>query len=280
MPAITRQKACMARADSKRRCDKQLPACQRCLDRDVDCVYLQPKRQRRDPIPIACHTRSEDFPAPETHGDAEAFESSLDFVDWRALEAADLDLSLSDVIIPYIQPLSVSAASVPTHEVAFESGNVSSTRCPRFLRDETWAMRHCNREVVCATGVELEPFIRAVEEMLQSWVKNGCNSFMHRRLYEKGMPTCLQDAFTTLATYTGRTPAVKETILQIVEERTSALASQSPPTAGGAQGILAHLGRVQALFVYEFIGLFDGSVRLRASAEKHIPTLRRWVIRM
>ncbi|KAI1102858.1 putative aldo/keto reductase [Jackrogersella minutella] len=116
--------------------------------------------------------------------------------------------------------------------------------------------------------------------MLQCWVKNCHNSFIHRRLYEKGMPTCVQDAFTTLAAYTGRTPATKETILLIAEERSSTLARQSPPTTGSAQGIMAHLARVQALFVYEFIQLFDGSVRVRTSAEKQLPTLLQWVTRM
>ncbi|KAK5271970.1 hypothetical protein LTR40_013977, partial [Exophiala xenobiotica] len=94
------------------------------------------------------------------------------------------------------------------------------------------------------------------------------------------MPTCLQDAFTTLAAYNGRTPAVTETVLQIAEERSSALVRQNSPTASGAEGIRAHLARVQALFVYEFIRLFDGSVRVRASAEQQLPTLRRWVIQM
>jgi hypothetical protein len=73
---------------------------------------------------------------------------------------------------------------------------------------------------------------------------------------------------------------VKEIILQIAEERSCALICQNSPTAGGAQGILGHLARVQALFVYEFIRLFDGSVRLRASAEQQLPTLRRWVTQM
>jgi hypothetical protein len=73
---------------------------------------------------------------------------------------------------------------------------------------------------------------------------------------------------------------VKETILQIVEERLSVLVRQSPPTDSRAHGTLDHLGRVQALFTYEFIALFDGSVRLRATAEKHIPTLRQWVNQM
>ncbi len=278
MPAIPRQKACIACANSKRRCDKQLPECQRCLDRDVDCVYPQPKRRRRD------HARRdsqvEGFHALQNYAGDDAVGSSLDLGDWGELGAADLDISLSDVIIPYTATPWETVGSLSAQGVGLESPNISSTPCPWFLQNETWVMRHCNEEPACTTDIRLDPFIRTVEEMLQHWVSHGYNSFIHRRLYEKGMPTCLQDAFTTLAAYNGRTPAVTETILQIAEERSSALVRQSPPTAAGAQGIRAHLARVQALFVYEFIQLFDGSVRVRASAEQQLPTLRRWVTQM
>jgi hypothetical protein len=278
MSAIPRQKACTSCADSKRRCDKQLPQCQRCLDRDVDCVYPQPKKRRRDSI-----TRDSQPGAPfafQNNVETDALGASFDLADWGTMEAADLDLPFSDVINPYIPQLPASVAGPSTQEVLLESGNISSTASPWFLRDETWVKHYSDHDPDCATNIKMEPFIRAVEEMLKFWVKNGYNSFIHRRLYEKGMPTCLQDAFTTFAAYTARTPAVKETILQIAEERSSALVCQSPPTAGGAEGILAQLARVQALFVYEFIRLFDGSVRLRASAEQQLPTLRRWVTEM
>ena len=278
MPAIPRQKACIACANSKRRCDKQLPECQRCLDGDVACIYPQPKRRRRDPI--VGDSQIEKLPPLPGYANANALGNSFDIGEWGATGAADFDVSLSDVMIPYIPPLSPSVTGPSAQGLVLENTNISSTPCPWFLRDETWALQHSSEEPACVTDVELDPFIRAVEEMLQFWVRNGFNSFIHRRLYEKGMPTNLQTAFTTLAAYTGRTPAMKETFLQIAQERSSALARQSPPTAGGAQGILAHLERVQALFVYEFIQLFDGSVRLRASAEQHIPTLRRWVTEM
>ena len=94
------------------------------------------------------------------------------------------------------------------------------------------------------------------------------------------MPTCVQDAFTTYAAYSNITQAVKETILQITDERLSTLVHQQPPSTNDAQGILDHLARVQALFVYEFIGLFDGSPRLRVSAEQQLSTLRSWVTQM
>ncbi|KAI2783745.1 hypothetical protein F4815DRAFT_457775 [Daldinia loculata] len=284
MPAIPRQKACIACADSKRRCDKQLPECQRCLDRDVDCVYPQPKRRRRNPI--ARVSRPEELPAIQSHADADADADAdvsgggLDFGDWGAMGAADLDVSLSDVIMSYIPSPPAHVASQPTQRLALESDDISSTPCPWFLGDETWIMQHSQKQPATSANVELEPFIRAVEEMLHFWVRNGYNSFIHRRLYDKGLPMCLQDAFTTLATYVSRTQAMKETILQIAEWRSSALASQGPCAAGGAQGIRAQLARIHALFVYQFILLFDGSVRSRAHAEKQQPTLRQWVTQM
>ncbi|KAK5452274.1 hypothetical protein LTS15_007340 [Exophiala xenobiotica] len=278
MPAVPRQKACIACADSKRRCDKQLPECQRCLDRDVDCAYPQPKKRRRDRA--WRDSQGEELPTLQNHAGADALGSSLDFGDWGELGAADLDIPLSDVIIPYTPTPWETVGSLSTQGVGLESGNIASTPCPWFLQNETWALRHCNEEPACPVDIRLDAFIRTVKEMLQNWVSHGYNSFIHQRLYEKGMPTCLQDAFTMLAAYNGRTSAVTETVLQIAEERSSALVRQNPPTAGGAQGIRAHLARVQALFVYEFIRLFDGSVRVRASAEQQLPTLRRWVIQM
>lgn len=278
MPATPRQKACIACADSKRKCDKQVPECQRCLDRDVDCLYPPPKRRRREPI--ARDGPTEELIPLENYADADVLGNGLDFWDWGAIEAAGLDMSPSDVVIPSVPALSAATVSLPTQGVLFENSDISSSIYPWFLRDETWVMEHANHEPACVSFAELEPFIRIVDEMLQFWVANGHNSFIHRRLYENGLPTCLQDAFTTLAAYNGRTPAVKEIILQIAEQRSAALTRQSPPSTGGAEGILAHLARVQALFVYEFIRLFDGSVRVRASAEQQLPILRQWVTLM
>lgn len=196
------------------------------------------------------------------------------------MRAPDLDIGLSDVMVPYIPPLSADVVNLPVQEVLYESGSVCSTHCPWFLRDETWVVQHGHDESICVEAMDLRSLIRAVEDMLLCWAMGGHNSFIHRRLYEKGMPKCVQDAFTTLASYAGRTPAVTETILQIADERSSELERQPEPAKSGPDGIREHLARVHALFVYEFIRLFDGSVRLRASAEQQIPTLRRWVVQM
>lgn len=241
-------------------------------------MYPQPKRHRRNPV--AHHSLAEEPPADQNYADTDVPASNLDFGVWDAVDATDLGVFLPDMTLPTIPTLPLSVADVSTQGAGLEGGNLSSPTHPWFLRDENWVMEHRNHDPTCGTKVELEPFILAVEEMLQFWVKNGHNGFIHRRLYEMGMPICVQDAFTTLSAYTARTPAVSQTILQIADERSSALIRQSSPSAGGAQNILGHLARVHALFVYVFIRLFDGSLRARASAEKHVPTLRRWVSQM
>lgn len=115
--------------------------------------------------------------------------------------------------------------------------------------------------------IEYELLVRSVDEMLQYWVKKGHHSFIHRRLYDKGIPSYIQDGFTTLASHISRTLAVEDVILPIAEERCNALVCQtSPPTR--AHGIAARLALVQALFVYLFIRSFNGSIRVRASAGK------------
>ncbi|KAK6066652.1 hypothetical protein SCUP515_10596 [Seiridium cupressi] len=107
------------------------------------------------------------------HISDDAIGDSLNLRDWGAMGTPDLDVSLPDVMSPYISTLSAPMMGLLAQDSDLESSELS----------------------------KLEPFIRAVEEMLQYWVRNGYHSFIDYPLHEKGMPTCLQDAFTTLATY-------------------------------------------------------------------------------
>jgi hypothetical protein len=183
-------------------------------------------------------------------------------------------------MVPYVPLPSPRTALVPDRDFIVENGNPTESPVPWFLKDETWVLHHYTQIQKCVTVVQLEPFIFAVRDMMQIWVKAGHNMFLHRRLYEKGMPTCLQDAFTTLASYISCTAEMKDLVLQIAEERSSKLVQEPPPDISGYQEILQHIARVHALFVYAFIRLFDGSIRLRTSAERQLPTLRKWVREM
>ncbi|KAI0550601.1 hypothetical protein F4679DRAFT_199284 [Xylaria curta] len=306
MAAIPRrQKACIPCAESKRRCDKELPECRRCIDKDLDCAYPQPKKRRRD-LGSARGTQTDQHPTVASTDEREqagdlilsdypsvdidtsinaAGTSNLDFGYWDSTATNTLQMHfLDNAMIPYV-PTSTASAPSPYPDQGLgvdDSADSHSTPCsPFFLKDETFVIQHKQENPDCMTTVEMEPFICEVEKMLKAWVTDGFNGFIHRRLYDKGMPTCVQDAFTTFAAYTNRTPATRETLLQIADDRASALTQHAVrPVANGVQEIWAHLARVHALFVYVFIRLFDGSVRMRTSAERQIPTLRSWVTQM
>jgi hypothetical protein len=271
MPLIVRQKVCIPCASSKRKCDKQLPECRRCLDKDMDCVYPQPRKQRRDTTARRSHA-SGDF-VTSVINEAHTING---FEGWDGIEDISLDVSLSGFIDVSRSTLEgpVTGSSIPGLEHRIDMANAPS---PWFLGEETWVLQQGKEEPDCVTSAELEPFIQAVNEMLKSWTKTGHNNFIHHRLYERGMPKCLQHAFTTLATYVGRTSAMEETILRIVEEHALTLVQEDCSTTIDAQGIQDHLGRILALFIYLFIRLFGSSVRLRASAEIQLPILRRWL---
>lgn len=249
------------------------------MDRDVDCAYPQPKRRRRDAL--WTNVQAQSLPPLPTYPDANMpGPSSIGLEGWDAMGAVGIDDSLFNEGNQYAQLLPQPLMSPLLQRNEVESVQPSSISRPWFLQEETWTMQQSSPGPGCTADLDYEPYVEAVEQMLHSWVQHGHNSFVHRRLYKNGMPPCIQDAFTTLAAYVGRTSAVKSTILQIADDRAISLACQEAPAASGAQGLLAHLARVQALFVYQFIRLFDGSVRLRASAEQQLPTLRLWVTQM
>jgi hypothetical protein len=275
MSRFRRQKACIACANSKRRCDKGLPECGRCLDKDIECLYPQPKRQQK--------VAHEGFPEHQhVHTDTVPDIGALDFGDWGPGEFFEpsmimpnmVQLSMPSALLPYA---SISS-SQPGSSYSIISQKERSE--PWFMREETWVMEQTKHGPSCGEAIDLESFIPVVEVMLQCWLRNGHNSFIHQRLYKTSMPICMQDAFTTLATYNSWTPATTEMILQIAIELVSALTVDVTPTTKGRDGLLQRLARVQSLFIYEFILLFDGSVRSRAAAESYIPILREWVTQL
>lgn len=276
MPPSHGRKACVACAECKRKCGKELPSCNRCLDRGVHCIYPLPVRRQQKRIGTAISQ----FAALQHLSDATVLANSVNFGSWSSVQDIASDNGISASVVPYLPTNGLFDDDFVATATALDQSHVPSLPSPWFLQDETWNLESSSHTPACVTIIQLEPFIDAVGEMLRCWVTSGHNSFIHWRLYRLGMPTCLQDAFTTFATYTGRSVRTRETILQIVENRLFALTNQTPSAFRGSEAIRDQLARVQAMFVYEFIGLFDGSVRLRSAAQQRLPTLRRWTTRM
>jgi hypothetical protein len=278
MTPVFRRKACFACANAKRRCDKQLPECQRCLDRDIDCAYPQPKRRPRG--------------RPGSDLDHRTL-SAFDYTDFGPLSLEtdagldlwprEVDFDLVDGLVEgtAVVAISQSSTSLPeeTHWAEQYDHHPIVSR-PWFLREETWFSHPRSLDVDCELTIEYEPYVDAVRCMLYQWVTDGHNSFIHQKLYESGLPSWLQDAFTTLAAYKNRSPAVKNTVLQIAQDKAAALIACDTHITTDVAGVAAQLSRVQALFVFLFIRLFDGAVHPRATAESQILTLRLWLTQL
>lgn len=151
---------------------------------------------------------------------------------------------------------------------------------PWYLELDSWKLQHHTKDPDCAIEVNYDPYVSEVRSMLRSWSTTGCNTFIHRKLYESGMPRCIQEAFTMISAYFHCSSDMKSAVMQIAEDNSCRLAQRKLPNTGDGKQILDHLSRVHALFVYVFVRLFDGSIRLRASAEKQIPLLRSWIAEM
>ncbi|KAM0421153.1 hypothetical protein ACHAPT_011045 [Fusarium lateritium] len=116
-----------------------------------------------------------------------------------------------------------------------------------------------------------------VKNWLKEWVETGSSPFTHPELNKKSVPSCVQDAFMALSTYFNKTGKTSDMVYRFIEDKADKLAmSHENPQAS----IIDEIGRVLSLLIYTFIRLFDGNIRQRHFAEKHLPILHNWTKQM
>ncbi|KAH6985226.1 hypothetical protein EDB80DRAFT_768029 [Ilyonectria destructans] len=236
-----KRKTCLACTKSKRSCDKGVPTCQRCLDRQITCQYPKARRYARTK------------PAPSK---TQSAEGELD----EEQPLAVVNMSI----------LSMRDATSPNEEWW-------------FLSPSTWTT---DRSISC-TGIlpnhtpAMHLWIDELRDWLRIWIEQGHNPFIHKQLYlYPDMPACLQDALSTFATYLLKTKQNEVTTMNIVQRRADILiaaqgvAGETPNWP--SMPTIDHLARVQALFIYQYIRLFDGNIRQRALADRELPILALW----
>jgi Fungal Zn(2)-Cys(6) binuclear cluster domain len=237
------QRACKSCARAKRRCDRQEPRCTRCRRRGIQCSYPAAKQTAF----VLCTD------------DNTSSHQLLDNI-FSCGPAADPFNKLSQT---ETQPAS---DWLDEWNLGFLSLPVS----PRSVAHE-----------------QLVRFVTMIREWLTQWVDQGSNPFIHAFLYRSQMPPCVQDAYTTLSCYLHKKPSNEQMIFRIVEDRAKQLIASEgvlPTKVSDQSGkdssslnSIEHLARVQSLFVYQVLGLFDGDIRLRHFAESQIPVLDNWV---
>ncbi|KAI5460427.1 hypothetical protein BGZ63DRAFT_424933 [Mariannaea sp. PMI_226] len=255
---IAYRRACIACAVSKRRCSKQLPACKRCDAKGLGCLY-PPVRQQIDLLPSS---GAENI---LSHGptDYDAF-LHFDFAELQEIPSTSSDSQGSSV------------------DVAHDLARRMPTSTPFwFAAHDSWEVSHTppDQLVECIEEKNLKAYIATIQAWLKQWITDGHCPLFHRHLYQIHMPRCIQDAYTALIAYLNRAPSTESTVFHIIEDRVNQLLKEyatKSPLDSASLTVIDHAARVQALLVFQMIRLFDGDIRMRARAEKQLPTLVSW----
>ncbi|KAJ0140979.1 hypothetical protein CTA2_1604, partial [Colletotrichum tanaceti] len=293
MTRLTKQKACLACTESKRRCDKRLPTCTRCDDRDVDCQYPVTKRRRphhhdRSFLDITPTRQQQQQQQQQQLNDAATMADTLEF-DAAALAAAGawgsmpwLNLDFTSATTLGLQPASSGLTGPPPPPPPQESSESSrqthDNHHPQhpqhpqptaaetsvagsrwFLAPSSWRIHQWPVPAHDAYPVAvMTNFNRGLQAWVRRWATQGHNPLIHRALYAEGghFPACVQDAFTTAVACHHKTPQNEAFVHRVLDERAAALvaaAAAAPPLE-----TRDHLARVHALHVYTVLRLYDG----------------------
>ncbi|KAK1246708.1 hypothetical protein MKX08_000510 [Trichoderma sp. CBMAI-0020] len=243
--------ACIACTKAKRGCSKQTPSCQRCLEKKVVCRY----------------------PAPRITPPYD-----LVFAENGAVSAVPASSERSLLLSP------ASHGGSEQHE----SQTAEDLRHPWFLSPASWTIDHSTSSIpsqITFSDEALTYFIGQLHAWLRQYASQGHCPFIHSQLWKIHLPDCIQDAFASLSAYQSKTPATERMVMRIIENRANNLVGGHSASANEDFGVVmldsaCHLARTQALLIYKIIRLFDGDIRARAQAEKHIDTLSLWARQM
>ncbi|KAI1133686.1 hypothetical protein F5Y10DRAFT_228344 [Nemania abortiva] len=282
------RRACVACTKAKRQCSKQVPKCRRCLEKGLQCMYLPPRRPEITATAEVTETSlalssSGDPPLDEgliaiSPGLADPFnigipeDSAFGFLPMTETDLESLAL-----------PTEVEPSRIPPQAIV-PSDALVGLRGAWFLAPESWTAEFTEPPptTIRETERSLKQYIEQVQLWMRQWVTEGHSPLHHPELYSFYMPRHVQDAYTAVATYIGKTRENECTVHRILEDRVAQLLQDQAvevslgTASGDGLSIFDRLSRVQSLLCYQLIRLFDGDIRMRGQAEALIPTLFLW----
>lgn len=120
--------------------------------------------------------------------------------------------------------------------------------------------------------------IDAIKSFHKSLAATMKTPFLHPRLYEDDIPSCILDAFSASMLYLNKNEANEAAVLMVLDAYAMRLLERGPLfESRNPRDLLAH---VQALLIYQTIRIFDVSIRHRARADAAMGTLRDWTVQL
>ncbi|ETS81067.1 hypothetical protein PFICI_06069 [Pestalotiopsis fici W106-1] len=284
---LQHRKACQQCTKAKRKCDKQIPTCRRCIRKRAHCQYPTTRRyERKVKSPRQLRGASNDTAGPQLPvpiGEGATVErcqaepavvGSFTGCDDSDMAHHSLELLSPIPVLPVANPAPMSNLDVRSW----------------FCGPDAWSMNHhipatssnLSLPSSAVNALALKQWVESIRGSLRYWIEFGHNIFIHKHLYlHIGLPSSLQDAWMALTAYHSKTKENEEITLTMVGDRAQNYILQQSlmdniTSTASTGDVWSHLVRVQTLFIYQFIRLFDGDIRQRALAEKQIPTLDAW----
>lgn len=309
-PTHHRLRACTACTKAKRPCNKRLPRCERCVQKGVLCKYPPARQtawdyalanekdgeaQSAESTPAAISPAGQGSTSDTMPSDAgSAPKEDFNFRSW--LEASMGHCSAFAPPELRVHGELVGLAAAPSFNLSSLRDMVLKCTIPRqedwFYSPEAWEVTRTAQSELSSDLfdlVALKQFVKTIQEWVRRWGTTGRCPFIHHRLYNRRFPSVVQDAYTALAAYNSRTAETTELCFRIIQDRVARLVEDNlcagastlaEPTMVPMLDPFDHLARVQALLVYETIGLLDGDITLRETAERYMPTLTQWAKEM
>lgn len=119
--------------------------------------------------------------------------------------------------------------------------------------------------------------IAQFKNMVPQLVQLSQSPFIHCSSYESMPPVVYQDLLGVSALYCHKSNQNKTTIFSMLDSRVSTLITSSKSSSWSIQDYLVG---IQALIIYQIIRLFDGDIRQRANAERHMNILEAWTMHL
>ncbi|KAB5566256.1 hypothetical protein GE09DRAFT_1055831 [Coniochaeta sp. 2T2.1] len=298
----TRQKNCTACVLAKRRCDRRMPVCKRCVDRKIDCVYAKAVTISGAQAPDTTRTLPTYM---DMNLDHLQFESSacspFSFSPGIPLDSEYLDFMTVDSQIHTVETSSGTNRDYPPSSNPFadmldgiggpnlqkslvSTDHITTIERPSSPVDQDSLNAYDKMADICGY---LEPWmlydqtsplyhvVTRVKRFISDAATRNATPFMHRYLYKDNTPSCILDCFATNVLYTNRNPSNMTMVMRALHRNVSDIVRTQAVHTNAT--VAEKLARTQALFLYQVIRLFDGDVTLRAQGEADIPLLQGWL---
>lgn len=258
----SRRKSCLSCVQSKRKCDKSLPKCHRCVAKKIDCEYNSRylgQLQQTTPTNVDENIELAELVVDQQSSNWELQRSprlSVPSILSSYANEGFLDFSNIPISMPSIPQNGFPSSAVIQDIVT----RPDPDNIDRIISDTTAQAR----VEFAAKRLALVP---------KTFSEQGQTMFIHRILFQERSSLALQDALSACALYCLKNKENQVLVFRNLEQRRERLIATTDMLLASKVDLLEAL---QALILYQIIRLFDGDIRLRAQAEADEPVLIMW----